>query len=745
MSSIRLSRSKRVHTPTVLQMEAVECGAASLAMVLAHHGRWEPLEQLRVLCGVSRDGSKALNIVKAARSLGLTARGMRLEPDRLNEIPLPAILFVNMNHFVVLEGTEPNWVWLNDPAVGKRRVSAEEFDASFSGIVLVFEKGPDFKPGGRPRQVLKSFWQMVKGSTKGLQAIISLGLLLIFIALVEPAFNRVFIDHVLIEGLNDWLTPLLVAMGAAAITLTLATWLREHLIARLHIKLGLVLSGRLCWHIFRLPTRFFMQRHSATVSARLPLAEHLSLLASQQLSQLVIGSTSLVFFTALMLQYHPTLTLVALSLALVNVLAFVLLRKRLGEASEMMALQGVKMEGKLMQGLQMIETLKATGADDAFFTKWAGLQVLFINAQQRVAHLHSLLGTLPMLTAGLSSALILSLGGLFVMNDELSIGMLVAFTAILASFTTPIGELMATATSLRDAQGQLAQVEDTLNHPLAPEFAKGTAEQEVPSSQPSPAGSGGEGASGGFPSHKKTHIRLPGHVQLQNLSVGYAPLEPALLNDLTLDMPPGSRIALVGGSGSGKSTIGRLISGLMEPWSGQILFDGKPASAWPRELLRASVAVVDQEILLFEGSVRENISLWDDTMPLDRIVEAARDAMIHEVIHNRKGGYDGQVEENGRNFSGGQRQRLELARALTGNPSVLILDEATSALDTLSEEAIMANLRRRGCTCIIIAHRLSTIRDCDEIIVLDKGRIAERGTHQQLIQMGGIYHGLIEN
>jgi NHLM bacteriocin system ABC transporter peptidase/ATP-binding protein len=710
-------------------MEAVECGAASLAMVLAYHGRWESLEQLRLLCGVSRDGSKALNLVKAARGLGLTAKGMRLEPERLHEIPLPAILFVNMNHFVVLEGTEPGWAWLNDPASGRRKVSIDEFDAMFSGIVLVFEKGPDFQPQGQPPQVLKAFWRMVRGSGSSLRAIVALGLLTVFVAMVVPAFSRVFIDQILIEGLNDWLTPLLVAMAVAAITLTLATWLREHLVSRLHVKLGLVLSGRLGWHILRLPSQFFMQRHSAMVSARMPLAEHLSQLASRNLSQMVISGTSLVFFTTLMLQYHPVLTLVSVLLAAVNVLTFTLLRRRLGEASEMVALQGVKMEGKVMQGLQMIETLKATGADEAFFAKWAGLQALFINAQQRIAHLQSLLATLPMLTAGLTSALVLALGGFFVMQDELSIGMLVAYTALLAAFSTPISDLMATATAIRNAQGQLAQVEDTLKHPLAPEFCADEADQgQIETAATRPRTS-----------------RLPGHIQLQAVSAGYSPLEPPLLDGLSLDMPPGSRIALVGGSGSGKSTIGRLISGLMEPSSGLVLFDGLPASAWPRELLRSSLAVVDQEILLFEGSIRDNLSLWDNTMPLDRIVQAAKDAMIHEVIEGRKGGYNGWVEENGRNFSGGQRQRLELARALTGNPSVLILDEATSALDTLSEEAIMTNLRRRGCTCIIIAHRLSTIRDCDEIIVLDHGHIAERGTHQQLIQLEGIYHGLIEN
>lgn len=717
----RLPRTHRVHTPTVLQMEALECGAAALAMVLAWHGRWVPLETLRVMCGVSRDGSKAVNILKAARSLGLQAKGMRLEPADFKSLTLPAILFVDMNHFVVLEGTEPGWAYLNDPANGRRKVSAADFDGMFSGVALVFEKTPAFETGGSRRRVLPALIEMVRDSWVALAAVLALGVLVLAIGLVTPAFSRVFIDYFLIERLQDWLVPLLLAMGAAAIVLCLATWLRMHLIARLHIKLGLVLGGRLAWHILRLPSSFFMQRYSGMVSARLPLAEQIASLASQHLTQLVVGVTTLVFFTALMLQYHVWLTLACVLLGAVNALAFGYLRRRLGESSEAIALHAVKMSGKVMQGLQMIETLKATGADDVFFSKWAGLQVLFINAQQKVLHLQTWLGSLPTLTAALTSALVLALGGLFVIDDQLTVGMLVAFTVIVGSFTGPISELMGIATALRGAQGPLAQVDDTLRHPLAPEF-----ESVAPA-----------------PAQRSAH--LSGHVQLRQVRAGYSPLDPPLIDGLDLNLPPGSRIALVGGSGSGKSTMGRLICGLMEPWAGEILFDGKPAAQWPRALLRSSLAVVDQEIVLFEGSVRDNLSLWDDSMPLERIVQAAQDAMIHDVITSRRGGYDARVEEDGRNFSGGQRQRLEIARALTGNPSVLILDEATSALDTVTEAAIMANLRRRGCTCIIIAHRLSTIRDCDEIIVLERGRVIERGSHQQLMHQGGVYRGLIEN
>ncbi|MFA7436646.1 NHLP family bacteriocin export ABC transporter peptidase/permease/ATPase subunit [Castellaniella sp.] len=716
-----LPRTRRAKTPTILQMEALECGAAALAMVLAYHGRWEPLETLRALCGVSRDGSKAVNILKAARSLGMKAKGMRLEPAGLATIALPAILFVDMNHFVVLEGMQPGWVYLNDPAVGRRKVSAADFDGMFSGIALVFEKDASFQSGGAPRRTVHALYALAKGSLPAMLLIAVFGVLLVLVALFTPAFNRVFIDYFLIENLQAWLAPLLIAMGVAIVASGLATWLLANLVTRLNIKLSLLLGGRLCWHLLRLPPSFFTQRHAGMISARLPLAGQVGELASRQLARLISCVTTLVFFTALMLQYHVVLTLVCLGLAAANALVFFWLQKRLGEASENIYLQAVKMSGKVMQGLQMIETLKATGADDVFFSKWSGLQVLFINAQQRVVHIQTLLASLPALTAALTSALVLALGGLFVIDDTLTVGMLVAFIFIMGSFTTPVEELMQIAGLLRSAQGPLAQVDDTLRHPLAREF------------QDEPAADG------------RLHAQLTGSVLLRDVSVGYSPLDPPLIRNLDIDMKPGSRIALVGGSGSGKSTIGRLITGMLEPSAGEILFDGKPIAQWPRQQIRASLAVVDQEIVLFEGSIRENLTLWDDSMPLERVVRAAQDAMIHDEIMGRRGDYDGRIEEDGRNFSGGQRQRLEIARALVGNPSVLVLDEATSALDTISEQAIMSNLRRRGCTCIIIAHRLSTIRDCDEIIVLDRGRVAERGTHQQLVEKGGVYRDLIEN
>lgn len=719
------SRIRR--TPTILQMEASECGAAALAMVLAHHGRWESLEQLRMLCGVSRDGSKAVNILKAARSLGLDAKGMRLEPADLAHIPLPAILFVDMNHFVVLEGRRGDGFQLNDPAVGRRRVGREEFDAMFSGIALVFAPGPEFRRQGTPRGVLRTLLDTTRGSGTALWAAAVCSALLGGFAMLGPALNRIFVDYPLLGNPPGWLDALVLAALAAGALAGALYWLRARLLARLHVKLSLVLGSRLAWHILRLPSSFFSQRHGGMISARLPLAEQIARFASHYAARLILSLSALAFFSVLMLQYHPPLAALCLLIAALNAALFAMLQHRLGDAAQQQALQAMKMEGELMQGIQSIETLKATGADDLFFSRWSGLQALLANARQGAARRQALADALPVLTAAISAALVLSMGGAYVIQGGMSVGMLVAFMVVLGLLPFPMQELMAVARAVHGARGPLAQIDDTLRHPLAKEFAPSV---DTP-------GAGAPGAT-------RQALRLSGRIGLRQVTVGYSPLDPPLIQQLDLDIPAGARIAIVGPSGSGKSTIARVLSGMLAPWDGDLSFDGRPIADIPRALLRQSLSVVDQDIVLFEGTVRDNLSLWDATLPIDQIVQAAKDAMIHDVIMSRRGGYDGPVEENGRNFSGGQRQRLEIARALAGNPSVLILDEATSALDTVTEQAIITNLRRRGCTCIIIAHRLSTIRDCDQILVLHQGRIVERGTHEQLMRMEGAYRGLVE-
>jgi NHLM bacteriocin system ABC transporter peptidase/ATP-binding protein len=719
-------------------MEALECGAAALAMVLAHHGLWVPLEELRSLCGVSRDGSKAVNILKAARSLGMDAAGYRKEPEELRDLPLPAILFVNMNHFVVLEGCDTKGYRLNDPALGKRRVSPGDFDGMFSGIVLVFQPTPTFQPGGAPRGVLPALSTLARGSTRPMTLVVMAGFLMVALTMVTPAFQMAYLDKVMIGGLHDWTVPLLIGIGAVIPLIALLSYLRARLSTFVGTKLSIVLSSRMMWHVLRLPMTFFAQRHAGMVTSRIDMAEDLGGLAANHLGEAVVNAIMVIAFTLVMLQYNATLTLICVLFSAVNILVFHRIRRSLGTTSESIAMRRVKVAGKTMQGLRMMETLKATGTEGLFLEKWRGLLVQLVNAEQAMARRDALLGSLPALTASLTAAAVLVTGGAFAMGDGFTIGMLVAFTTLLGSFTRPVESLVELAATLRGAQGPLAQVDDTLRHARDNEFAG-----EGRGDDPTVSGARGPAVEAGAIARAR-YKRLSGHLKLEGVTFGYSHLDDPLIRDFSLEMPPGARVALVGGSGSGKSTLGKLVAGLLEPWNGAILFDGIPRERVPRDISRNSLAVVDQDIVLFAGTIRDNITMWDPAMPRDQMVQAAKDAMIHDVILSRKGGYEATVAENGANFSGGQRQRLEIARALVGNPSLLVLDEATSALDPVTEKAVVDNLRRRGCGCLIIAHRLSTIRDCDQIIVLDRGRILQSGTHDDLVAVDGPYRHLIE-
>ena len=718
--------TRPVKTPTILQMEALECGAAALAMVLAHHGRWLPLEELRLLCGVSRDGSQAVNLLKAARSLGLEAKGQRREPSELARVPVPAILFVNMNHFVVFEGVVKQGFRINDPAGGRRVVAAAEFDGMFTGILLAFTPGADFQRGGRPPRLLPRLLVFTRSIRYPLALVLLTGGLMAVFMLLLPALQRVYLDKILIGRLDDWVYPLLAVLGVMVPLLALLAYLRLTLIARIGARLSVVLATRLVWHVLRLPVSFFVQRYAGMVNSRISLADTLAYDLSRLLAEVTVNLVLLGLLFLLLMQFSLTLALICLGLAVVNVLLFRVLRDGLKEVGEKAAMAFVKLQSKAMQGLRMMETLKATGTDDLFFAKWSGLHTLYVNAEQKSVQRTALILATQTLTATLTTAAVLVIGGYHTMVEDFSIGTLVAFSLIAGLFTQPVAALVNVATALQNQRGNLAQIDDTLRYPQAGEFAE----------------------RGAMTPERATTTRLrrmSGRVTLDAVAFGYAPLEPPLIEGFSLDMAPGSRVALVGASGSGKSTLGRLVAGLVEPRAGAIRFDGVPLPDLPRDILRNSLAVVDQEIVLFEGSFRDNITLWDDTMPHAQMVAAATDAMIHELIMTRPGGYDGRIEENGRNLSGGQRQRLEIARALVGNPSILVLDEATSALDAVTEKRVMDNLLRRGCTCLIIAHRLSSIRDCDEIIVLERGRMLQRGTHEQLIGADGPYRRLIES
>ncbi|MFM7407911.1 MAG: NHLP family bacteriocin export ABC transporter peptidase/permease/ATPase subunit [Cuspidothrix sp.] len=716
----------RVRTPTILQMESVECGAAALGIILAYHGRIVPLTELRRECGVSRDGSKASNVLKAARLYGLNAKGFKKSLEEVQEITPPFIVFWNFNHFVVVEGFAGKTVYLNDPGTGPRKVTFDEFDQAFTGVVLVTEPGTDFQKGGKKKGIINAMKSRLASSRQALIFCLVAGLILTIPRLALPAFMQVFIDEILVENRTEWLRPMLMGMVLLALMRGLLARIRLDYLRKLLVKLSVSMSGQFIWHTIRLPIAFYAQRFAGEISSRAELNNQVAEVLSGRLATTVIDSMMMVFYAVIMLFYDPLLTLIAVLFAAANFVALQSLSRNRVDANIRLSQETGKVGGVAISGIQSIETVKASGLEGDLFAQFVGYYTKTINAQQELGLPTRLLGTLPTVLTSLAVTSILVVGGLRVMQGSLSIGALVAYQSLTQEFLNPVNDLVNFGSTLQDLEADLNRLDDVLENPIDPE-----AERQVEATNPQ------------WTSYNQDSFKLQGYIQLENLSFGYSRLDDPLIKDLSFTLKPGQRVALVGGSGSGKSTVAKLLTGLYQSWSGKILLDGIPREEIPRPVLANSLAMVEQEIFLFAGTVRENLTLWDPTVPDEDMIRACEDAAIHDLILNMPGGYNSQLTEGGMNLSGGQRQRLEIARALVRNPSVLVLDEATSALDAETELIIDRNLRRRGCSCVVVAHRLSTIRDCDEIIVLSRGKVVQRGTHDQLRSKPGFYTRLI--
>ncbi len=713
------ARPIRVDTPTVLQMEAVECGAASLAMVLGHYDRWVPLEELRVSCGVSRDGSKASNVLRSARTFGMIAKGYKKEPADLRAMRLPLIAFWNFNHFVVVEGFSNGKVHLNDPAIGKRWVSEEEFDQSFTGVVLAIEPGPDFKPGGERPSVIRSLSRRFAGGGGAIAFLVVCGLALVLPGMAIPVFSRVFIDEILVSHRESWLVPLLVGMAVTGILRATLKGFEQYYLLRVETKMALATSAKFFWHVLRLPIEFYTQRSPGDISARVAIADRIAHILTADFAASLLSVATSIFFGLLMFFYDPGLALIAIATAAASLTAMHLSGTRNKQLNQRLAMDGGKLMGASMNGLMVMETIKSAGGEAGYFAKWSGFQAKFLNSQQEMARIATNLAQLPVVLTATGNALILGLGAMRVMDGAMTMGTLVAFQSLVASFMAPANQLVGIAAKLQQAQGDVDRMDDVMKYRI--DEATATA---------------GDGS--------RLAVKLTGTIEFRNVTFGYSRAESPLLENFSLTLKPGERVALVGPSGCGKSTVSKLLMGLYEPWSGEILFDGRPRSAYDRFALINSIGMVDQDIVLFSGTVTDNITMWDATISESDIARAAQDACIHDAILSRPGGYDATIAEGGQNFSGGQRQRIEIARALVNNPRILILDEATSALDVATEKQVDDNLRRRGCTCLIVAHRLSTVRDADEIIVLKRGKVVQRGTHDAMAaDTSGFYYNLV--
>ncbi len=716
---------KRISTPLLLQMHATECGAACLGSVLAYFGRWVPLNELHIRCEVSRDGSTAAGISRAARHYGLECVGRSIQLHQLRKLPLPLILFWEFNHFLILEGFDHNRYFLNDPSMGRRTLSEDEFSAGFTGVALQFKPGPAFERGGARPNVLERIPQWLGGAGGALVYTVACGLLLAALALVTPALLAVFLDRVLLEN-EPWAEAVAVIMAAAAVLAYGLTWLKQRCLRRLAIRVSIIAANRCMSQLLRLPVDFFSHRLVGELTARVLSIDRIAKGMSEHLFTFLAEIVMSVVFLAVMLAYEPVLAFIVLGLAMLNAaLVRVITRLQTDRSHALRREQGLLAGvGTLM--LHHTDTLRMTAADDGFFSRWSGHQARELVARQRVAELGHVNAALPGFFMVLGNAAVLTFGAIQVMAGELTLGTLVGLYIVAAMFLAPVGRFVEFADERQALEADMQRLDDITEAPEG-----GEAAGRVPTSDAIATLDG--------------RLQLAGHVELSGVTFGYNRARPPLIENFDLTIKPGQRVAVVGPSGSGKSTLSRLVSGVFEPWSGEILFDGRPRNEVPGDVLSRSLSMVDQHIALFSASVRDNITLWNPSVPDDAVVAAARDACIHDEILSRPLGYATPVDEDGGNFSGGQRQRLEIARALVGNPTVLVLDEATSALDAATEEEVDDALRRRGVTCLIVAHRLSTIRDCDQIIVLEKGAEVQRGTHDELMaDEDGTYHRLVK-
>ena len=714
--------ARRRAVPTVLQMERTECGAACLAMVLGHYGRWMPLEELRELCGVSRNGTKAVNMIRVARELGMVTRGVLAGVKRLPELHFPMIVHWNSNHFVVLEGFRGNRVYLNDPARGPRTLTRAEFDAGYSHICLLFEPGPAFRTRGRQASALGGLLSRLGHARAPLFYLVLATLLLILPGLALPTLLKVFVDEVLIPRSGAALSPLLIGIGLVACVQASLTWLQHVCLARMEVKLAVVAATRFFLHLFTLPMVFFYQRYAGDIAHRVMSNDRVAQMISSELAVGAVSVLTMVAYGAVMLSYDPALALAAFAMVALNAVALRLVARAREDDSRRLLKEQAKVAGTSVSGLSMIESLKADGSENAFFARWSGEHANAVAAQQSLGVCTNLLNLVPPLLSALTTVAILGVGGYRVLEGMLTIGGLVAFQSLAYSFAKPIDQLVRFSANLQTITGDITRLDDVLNH----------RRDQYPYAI-------------GEPAPEVTVPDVKRSLRLEHVTFGYGTRDEAPdVEDVSLEVLPGQRVALVGRSGSGKTTVGKLACRLLTPWSGSVRLAGVDIAQIPSSQMGSLVSYVNQDIVLFDGSVRDNVTLWNSGIDERAVTQALRDAALLEEVTSRPGKYDMPVGENGCNLSGGQRQLLELARSLVSDPDIVVLDEATAALDPITEVVIDDNLRRRGAACLVIAHRLSTIRDADEIIVFEHGRIVERGTHAQLVALGGAYAALIE-
>lgn len=714
------SHARPVRVPLVMQMESLECGAACLTMLLAYWGKWVPLEKVREVCGVSRDGARALNIVKAARTYGLEAHGYRFEPDELvGNVLFPCIIHWNMDHFVILRGFRGDKAYITDPARGAYTVEMDEFDKSFTGIVMTFEPTDDFVADGHKTSVRAFALSRLTGAALVIVMTIALSILATVVGILPPVFSRVFIDHVLNAPTRQWLVPLLCIMAFSAVTTAILGVLRFLFDLKTRLSFTAVASSEYMMHLLKLPIEFFSQRSAGDLIARMRSNNSIALQIVNTLSPIAFNAVTACIYLVVMFLYNVPLAIIGLTCTFVSIVTSqIVARRRRDLLRSNQRLQALE-SSTSASGFQMMETIKASGAENGFFSRWSGYLANAVNSQIRINYESALLSIPATLASSLANTLVLVLGCWFVIQGDFLLGMVMAFQGFLSQFMSPASQLTVASQTMTEMRAQIERIQDVMNFPEQKAFSQDD-------------------------SKLATAERLEGHIKFDHVTFGYSPLEDPLIKDFNLEIHPGEHIAFVGDSGCGKSTIAKLLMAILEPWEGTITYDGKTTKDINQTVFFSCLSAVDQEPFLFADTVANNITMWDTTISSKNITQAAKDACINKEIIEREGGYQRQITSNGSDLSGGQRQRLEIARIFAQNPSIIVLDEATSSLDNKTEKMVMEAIRARKATAILVAHRLSTIKHCDRIIVIKDGAIAESGTHEELLELGGAYAQLVE-
>ncbi len=721
-----MANQKVKKVPIILQMEALECGAASLAMIFAYYHKYIPLERLRLECSVSRDGCNAKNVLEAARHNGLKAKGFSYNDINAlkQNVQLPAIIHWNFNHFVVLCGFKKDKAIIADPASGMRNVPMEEFEKSFTGIVLTFEKTDEFVADGEKKSVIGYLVKRLNGAIVPLVFVLITGLLLAIAESVTSLFSQIFTDNILISSDKSMMMPLLMAMGITLVISFILETFQSVYLLKIRGKMSITSGRQFMWHVLRMPVEFFSQRFAGDISSRQSSTDTIANIICTKVAPIILNIIMIIIYLFILLYYDITMSLICILAAAVNIFILKMGSKRNENDYKTVSRDAGKLQGTTVAGVSMIETIKSSGCEAGYFQKWIGYQTKYNNSLQSLRESNAFENTIPTLVQGLANTAILLLGVYNILTGKFTIGALMAFQGFMSSFLGPVNELVGIGQDIQAVSGDMERVEDVMNY--APDVEIDFSEVENDKSS-------------------KEYKKLDGEVEIQNLSFAYSPLGAPLIEDFSLHVKKGQMVALVGGSGSGKSTIAKIIAGLYEPRSGKVLFDGKERKDIDRSVFRGSLAMVDQNVTMFQDTIRNNITMWDDSIDDVTLIRATQDAQIHEDILLRANGYDHELVENGKDFSGGQRQRFEIARSFVMDPSIMILDEATSALDPTTEKKVMDAVKRRGITCFVVAHRLSTIRDADEIIMLEYGHVVERGTHKELIELDGKYAKLVKS